>query len=189
MSEIEHPSSTAETLRDTVAFLPPGAGKAIRTGAMSLVYKASATWTGGAYTMHEQPFPPRVMVAPHTHEAQDQVSYVLQGELGFLVGDEEFTAPAGSCIFRPRGVRHAVWNPTDDAACMLEISSPGGAFECYFLQFGALTAAGEDRAEVIQALGARYGISYDLDKGEELSRRYRVSATGSWWNDPGQEKS
>jgi mannose-6-phosphate isomerase-like protein (cupin superfamily) len=180
--------SVPATLRDTVAFLAPGEGRAIRTGAMSVVYKVSAEWTGGAYTMHEQPVGPRVLVTPHTHEAQDQVSYVVEGELGFLVGDEEFIAPAGSCVFRPRKLRHALWNPTDAPAKMIEISNPGGEFECYFLQFGELTESGETRSEVIHALGARYGISYDLAKGEELSRRYGVSSAGSWWSDGAERR-
>jgi quercetin dioxygenase-like cupin family protein len=180
----EQPDSVPTTLRDAVAFLLPGAGKAIRTGSMSVVYKVSAEWTGGAYTMHEQPVGPKVMVAPHTHAAQDQVSYVVEGELGFLVGEEEFVAPTGSCIFRPRGVRHALWNATDKPARMLEITNPGGQFECYFLRFGELTEAGETSQEVIHALGARYGISYDLDKAEDLAQRYGVSSSGSWWAGP-----
>jgi mannose-6-phosphate isomerase-like protein (cupin superfamily) len=167
--------------RDTVAFLLPGEGRTIRTGAMSVVYKVSADWTGGAYTMHEQPVEPGVMVAPHTHADQDQVSYVVEGELGFLVGDEEFAAPAGSCIFRPRGVRHALWNAGSATARMIEITNPGSDFECYFLRFGELTEAGETRQEVIHALGARYGITYDLAKAEDLARRHGVSSAGSWW--------
>jgi quercetin dioxygenase-like cupin family protein len=177
----DQPESVPATLRGTVSFLGPGQGKAIRTGAMSVVYKVSAEWTGGAYTMHEQPVEPGRLVAPHTHAAQDQVSYVVEGELGFLVGDEEFVAPAGSCIFRPRGVRHALWNATDELARMIEITNPGGEFECYFLQFGELTEAGRTSQSVIHALGERYGITYDLDKAEDLAHRHGVSSTGGWW--------
>jgi quercetin dioxygenase-like cupin family protein len=177
------------TTRPTVAFLLPGEGKAIRTGAMSVVYKVSADWTGGAYTMHEQPVEPGVLVAPHTHAHQDQVSYVVEGELGFLVGDEEFTAPAGSCVFRPRGIRHALWNATRATARMLEITNPGSEFECYFLRFGELTEAGETRRHVIHELGARHGITYDLPKAEDLARRHGVSSAGSWWRERTSEET
>lgn len=104
----EQPDSVPTTLRDTVAFLLPGAGKAIRTGSMSVVYKVSAEWTGGAYTMHEQPVGPKVMVAPHTHAAQDQVSYVVEGELGFLVGDEALWAHATGSATTSRKPR--IWH-------------------------------------------------------------------------------
>ncbi len=117
----------------------------------------------GAYEMHEQRLGPGVLVAPHTHVYQDQVSYVLTGTLGCLVGDQEFEVPAGSFIWRPRGVRHALWSTAAGETRFLEISSPGSEIEEFFRRFGDLTDAGAATAEAIQALAAPYGISYDLD--------------------------
>lgn len=164
-----------------VAFLGPGQGPAISMGALPLVFKALSAWTGGAYELHEQPISPGVLVAPHRHEHQDQVSYVVSGTLGFLVGSEEFEAPAGSFIWRPRQVTHALWNSGPAEARMLEISSPGSQIEEFFNRFGELTKAGGATAEAISKLAAPYGISYDLARIPGLEARHGVSAGGAWW--------
>lgn len=165
----------------SVAFLGPGEGPAISMGALPLVFKALSAWTGGAYELHEQPISPGVLVAPHRHEHQDQVSYVVSGTLGFLVGDEEFEARAGSFIWRPRQVTHALWNSGPADARMLEISSPGSRIEEFFNRFDELTKAGGATAEAIIKLAAPYGISYDLSRVPGLEARHGVSAGGAWW--------
>jgi mannose-6-phosphate isomerase-like protein (cupin superfamily) len=147
-------------------FLGPGEGPAIHMGSLPLVFKTLSAWTNGAYEMHEQRLGPGVLVAPHTHVYQDQVNYVLTGTLGCLVGDQEFEAPAGSFIWRPRGVRHALWS---------------SEIEEFFRRFGDLTDAGAATAEAIQALAEPYGISYDLDIIPSLESRHGVSAGGAWW--------
>jgi len=164
-----------------VAFLAPGEGPAISMGALPLIFKARSAWTGGAYEMHEQPIKPGVLVAPHRHENQDQVSYVVAGTLGFMVGGQEFEAPAGSFIWRPRRVTHALWNSGPEEARMLEISSPGTEIEEFFRRFGDLTEAGSATAEAVAELAAPYGITYDLSVIPGLEARHNVSAGGAWW--------
>jgi mannose-6-phosphate isomerase-like protein (cupin superfamily) len=162
-------------------FLGPGEGPAIHMGSLPVVFKTLSAWTRGAYEMHEQRLAPGVLVAPHTHIHQDQVHYVLTGTLGFLVGDQEFTAPAGSFIWRPRRVRHALWNSGSEESRFLEVSSPGGAIEEFFRRFGDLTDAGAATAAAIEELAAPYGISYDLAMIPGLEARHGVSAGGAWW--------
>jgi mannose-6-phosphate isomerase-like protein (cupin superfamily) len=162
-------------------FLGPGEGPAIHMGSLPLVFKTLSAWTNGAYEMHEQRLGPGVLVAPHTHVYQDQVNYVLAGTLGCLVGDQEFEAPAGSVIWRPRGVRHALWSTAAGETRFLELSSPGSEIEEFFRRFGDLTDAGAATAGAIQALAAPYGISYDLDIIPSLEARHGVSAGGAWW--------
>lgn len=162
-------------------FLGPGEGPALRMGSLPLVFKTLSEWTGGAYEMHEHRLAPGVLVAPHTHTHQDQVHYVLAGTIGCLIGGQEFTAPAGSYIWRPRGVVHALWTSGAAEARVLEVSSPGREMEEFFRRFGDLTEAGGATAEAIQALAAPYGISYDLAMIPSLEARYGVSAGGVWW--------
>jgi mannose-6-phosphate isomerase-like protein (cupin superfamily) len=174
-------SQQSATEGTSAVFLGPGQGPAISMGALPLVFKALPAWTGGAYELHEQPIRPGVLVAPHRHEHQDQVSYVVSGTLGFLVGSEEFEAPAGSFIWRPRQVTHALWNSGPHEARMLEISSPGTAIEEFFNRFGDLTEAGAATVDAIRELAAPYGISYDLGRIPDLEARHNVSAGGAWW--------
>jgi mannose-6-phosphate isomerase-like protein (cupin superfamily) len=165
----------------SAVFLGPGEGPAIVMGTLPLVYKALSAWSGGAYELHEEPIRPGVLVAPHRHENQDQVSYVLSGTLGFFVGGQEFEAPAGSFIWRPRQVMHALWNCGTQEARMLEITSPGTQAEEFFNRFGELTEAGQASVEAVHKLAAPYGITYDLSLTRDLEARHKVSAGGAWW--------
>jgi len=40
------------------------------------------------------------------------------------IGDEVIEAGPGDLVLKPRGVRHAFWNPGDEPARVLEIISP-----------------------------------------------------------------
>ena len=35
------------------------------------------------------------VITPHVHEREDEFSYVLEGEIGARIGDQELTAGAG----------------------------------------------------------------------------------------------
>jgi mannose-6-phosphate isomerase-like protein (cupin superfamily) len=59
----------------------------------------------GAFSLVEHPIAPRTLAAPsHVHQHEDEYSYVLEGEVGFEVGDEVFTAGAGQLVAKPRGI-------------------------------------------------------------------------------------
>jgi mannose-6-phosphate isomerase-like protein (cupin superfamily) len=50
-------------------------------------------------------------IAPlHVHHSDDEAWYVLEGELGFRLGDEVVTAAEGSAVVAPRGTPHTYWN-------------------------------------------------------------------------------
>ena len=66
-------------------------------------------WTDpGGGTSRERPIAPL-----HVHHADDECWYVLDGRLGFFVGDEELEAGPGDAVFVPAGVPHAYWNAQD----------------------------------------------------------------------------
>jgi mannose-6-phosphate isomerase-like protein (cupin superfamily) len=172
--------ATDRAFGETV-FHAPGEGAAFSLGTIPTVLKTSSRHTDGAYVMHEQDVAARVLIAPHTHTREDHVAYVLEGELGFLVGTEEFVAPTGSCIFRPRGLAHAVWNPTGAPARMLEITSPGSSLERFFDEFGEMSAQGTVQMADVHALGGGYGITYQTELVPYLQKKYGVGTDGGWW--------
>lgn len=64
----------------------------------------------------------RLLIAPfHTHHNDDEMFYVISGEIGFIVGDNEFIAPAGSAVLVPRGAIHTWWNATETPSRYLMI--------------------------------------------------------------------
>ena len=75
-------------------------------------------WTedvpGGAFSLVEHPMPPRRLAAPiHKHSREDEYSYVLEGRMGALLGDDVVYAEAGDTVFKPRDQWHTFWNAGD----------------------------------------------------------------------------
>ena len=67
----------------------------------------------------------RVLEA-HTHEAEDDAFYILEGELTFVFGDERFVAEPGAFVLVPPGVEHGFRNDTERAVRMLNVHAPAG---------------------------------------------------------------
>jgi uncharacterized cupin superfamily protein len=87
--------------------------------------------TGGVYALVEFVIDARRLVPPHIHISEDELSYVLEGEVGFRVGDEEYTVGPGHAVYKPRGIMHTFWNGSDRAARVLEFISPAGIEEFF----------------------------------------------------------
>jgi quercetin dioxygenase-like cupin family protein len=53
----------------------------------------------------------RALAAPlHRHIREDEYSYVLEGRVGALLGNEVVTGSPGDPIFKPRNQWHTFWN-------------------------------------------------------------------------------
>src|SRR5919107_959903 len=77
---------------------------------------------------------PRALAAPlHRHTREDEYSYVLEGRMGALLGDEVVEAGPGDLVFKPRNQWHTFWNAGDEPCRILEIISPAG-FEHFFAE-------------------------------------------------------
>jgi uncharacterized cupin superfamily protein len=74
------------------------------------------------------------------HEKFDEVSYVLEGELGVMVGEEEFQVPTGAFVVRPKGVPHALWNIGERSTRFLDIYTPAG-HEAWFEEVARMLSA------------------------------------------------
>jgi mannose-6-phosphate isomerase-like protein (cupin superfamily) len=120
-------------------------------------------WTeesGGGFSLVEHPIAPRTLAAPlHIHTREDEYSYVLEGRMGALLGDEVIYAEAGDLAFKPRNQWHTFWNAGDEPCRILEIISPGG-FEHFFEELGALE---QPTPEQLVELAAGYGHEFDFE--------------------------
>jgi uncharacterized cupin superfamily protein len=128
---------------------------------------------GEGFALVEHPIAPRTLAAPmHTHEHEDECSYVLEGEVGVQVGDEVRYAKPGEVVFKPRGVPHAFWNRTDEPARLLEIISPA-RFAQYFRDIAPLLPPqrSEPDIEGLAEVQRRYGLAMDFGSIEAISRR------------------
>jgi quercetin dioxygenase-like cupin family protein len=73
------------------------------------------------------------------HHDFDEMFYVLEGELTFLLGDELFARGAGEVAFAPRNVPHTYANLSGAHARALLVCTPAG-FERYFDRIAARIA-------------------------------------------------
>jgi mannose-6-phosphate isomerase-like protein (cupin superfamily) len=62
----------------------------------------------------------------HTHEAEDDSFFMLDGELVFTVDGDEVVAGPGTFLLVPPGVPHAFANRTDEPARFLNVHAPAG---------------------------------------------------------------
>jgi len=100
----------------------PGEGETTHS---DMVIKASSDMLEGDFSVMEGVIYPNELLAPHTHEHEAQMVYVIEGELEFEVGGKEglkFTAPTGSYVIKPRGIMHGFWNKTDKPVRYMELS-------------------------------------------------------------------
>lgn len=53
----------------------------------------------------------RLLIAPyHVHHHDDEIFYVLGGQIGFVINDEEIIAATGDAVVVPPGAVHTWWN-------------------------------------------------------------------------------
>src|SRR3954451_17555650 len=126
----------------------------------------------GGFSLVEHPMPPRALAAPlHLHTREDEYSYVLEGRMGALLGDDVVYAEAGDLVHKPRNQWHTFWNAGDDPCRILEIIAPGG-FEQFFQELDALGGALTADPEVLVALNERYGLEMQPESVPGLLERF-----------------
>jgi quercetin dioxygenase-like cupin family protein len=118
---------------------------------------AGAADTGGGYTLIEGDHLAGNGPPLHTHEAEDEMFYVLGGSYSFWVGQEVLSGSAGDIVFVPRLVPHRFRCETHGQ--MLLLYTPG-AFEGFFADRASEeTARGRSlEPEELDAIGRRHGM-------------------------------
>lgn len=110
-----------------VLLLPRGAGRAYDMGDMRAVFMADEGETGARYSVSEWHLKPCCRgPGAHSHEANDEIFYVLDGTPSILVGDTWTEVSAGAFIRIPAGVMHDFRNDGDDLAVLFNVFIPGG---------------------------------------------------------------
>lgn len=103
--------------------VPPGEGT--RYGNVEFLARTADT---ERFTLGIISFQAGRVLEPHIHPDEDDSFYILDGEIVFMLGEqgEEVTAPAGTFVLVPPGVRHGFRNPTDEVVRILNVHAPAG---------------------------------------------------------------
>jgi mannose-6-phosphate isomerase-like protein (cupin superfamily) len=153
-------------------------GKSVFLGTIGVRHIVDKLEAGGRFSALEHPMSPRALAsALHRHHNEDEYSWIIEGRVGALLGDEVLYGGPGDFIFKPRGQWHTFWNAGDEPARILEIISPAG-FEQFFDELSAFGGVDEISRESLDELCARYELEMDVDSVPELCQRFDVKFPG-----------
>jgi mannose-6-phosphate isomerase-like protein (cupin superfamily) len=126
------------------------------------------------FSLVEHPMSPRALAAPlHKHSREDEYSYILEGKMGALLGDDVVVAEAGDLVFKPRDQWHTFWNAGDVPCRILEIIAPAG-FEDFFRELDDLGGALNADPQQLAELNERYGQEMQPDSVPGLLERFNL---------------
>ena len=167
-----------EAMAGTAKVVGPRDGKAGDLGGIGVRFMIDGAETDGGFSLVEHPMPPRSLAAPlHRHTNEDEYSFVLEGRMGALLGDEVLEAGPGDLVFKPRGQWHTFWNPGDEPCRILEIIAPAG-FERFFEELVDLGGSAAVPPEVLGELCARYALEVDPASLPGLLERFDLRMPG-----------
>jgi mannose-6-phosphate isomerase-like protein (cupin superfamily) len=82
--------------------LPPDEGETVWLRKLGIRFMIGGEETRGTFALVEHPIGPRALAAPmHTHEREDEYTYVLEGEIGVQIGEEVLAAQPGTWSSSP----------------------------------------------------------------------------------------
>jgi len=164
---------TSTTNQATAArVIGPKDGKAGFLGSIGVRFMIDGVDAAERFSLVEHPMSPRALAAPlHRHTREDEYSYVLEGRMGALLGDEVLVASPGDLVFKPRNQWHTFWNAGDEPTRILEIISPAG-FERFFEELVDMGGVLKAQPEQLAELCARYGLEMQPDGVPGLLERF-----------------
>jgi mannose-6-phosphate isomerase-like protein (cupin superfamily) len=158
--------------------LRPKDGDAGFLGSIGIRFMVYGNDSGGGFSLVEHPMSARALAAPlHRHSREDEYSFVVEGRVGSLLGDDVVFGGPGDLIFKPRHQWHTFWNAGDEPARLLEIISPAG-FERYFAELVALGGSTQAEPATLRELAARYGLDVAPQSIPDLLQRFDLVSPG-----------
>ena len=139
--------------------VPPNTGEELNIAGSPIFHKIKSKDTNGVFSVMEFVTPPGKGVALHVHEREDELVYLLDGEIEVTLGDQKMKAVPGVMALLPRGVPHGFTNIGNKPSRLLDTILPV-AFDNYFVELAPLFSAGDPSEEESDALSKKYRIKY-----------------------------
>jgi mannose-6-phosphate isomerase-like protein (cupin superfamily) len=167
-----------ETTATGVKIVGPNDAKEGFLGGIGVRFMIDGSEAGERFSLVEHPMAPRALAAPlHRHTREDEYSFVLEGRMGALLGDDVVEAGPGDLVYKPRAQWHTFWNAGDEPARILEIISPAG-FEQFFAELAPLAAGGAPDPKAFGELCDRYALEMRPESLPGLCSRFGLSFPG-----------
>jgi mannose-6-phosphate isomerase-like protein (cupin superfamily) len=167
-----------------VKIVGPRDGREGFLGSIGVRFMIDGPEAGERFSLVEHPMSPRALAAPlHLHTREDEYSFVLEGRMGALLGDEVVEAGPGELVFKPRKQWHTFWNAGDEPCRILEIISPAG-FERFFQELVDIGGVAQADPDEFTQLRERYGLEMQAETVPELLQRFGLRMgeplSGGW---------
>ena len=132
-----------------------------------MLFKATSEETGQTFSLIEQTLPPGFAPPLHTHHAEDEAFYILEGSFTFVCGERRWHADAGSFVYLPRDIPHGFLVEGELPARTLQFTFPAG-LERFHAEMG----------EPAQSLTLPPMAPPDLAKMQQLAGKYHFEIVG-----------
>ena len=104
--------------------LGPAEGRAYGFHGSTVVMKATSAETFGQLAVMESIYPAGLSVHEHVHDGEDEMFYLLAGEISVSCEADRWVAGPGSFVFVPRNCRHGFVVTSTGPARALVITGP-----------------------------------------------------------------
>ncbi|MGI6852383.1 cupin domain-containing protein [Mesorhizobium sp. 1B3] len=102
-------------------------GRIYDCGTMTAVFKADGIETADRYCASEWWLEPNSKgPGAHSHEENDELFFVIEGQPSILIGETWHESPAGSFLLIPASTTHDFENRTTAPAGLFNVFIPGG---------------------------------------------------------------
>lgn len=127
--------------------------------------KLSSKETNGALAWLESFVVPEGGPPPHIHHHEDELFYMLSGEITFYAGGKTVLAKPGTLVYIPKGTVHNFKNTSPNDARMIAVFV-GGGVEGFFSEVGIATTIDstapapftDERREQFLKIAPKYAI-------------------------------
>jgi quercetin dioxygenase-like cupin family protein len=145
------------TVHQQPVAVAPGSGTTLKF--LGLTHKLAGRQTGGAFYVCETTFGPGRGTPLHIHHFEDEVVYVMEGQIDIRLDKERLQAPTGGVVHLPKKIPHAWHNPLDIPLKLMVYAIPGG-LEGYFDEVEAALQAGSFNNEIHAEISRKYGLEW-----------------------------
>jgi mannose-6-phosphate isomerase-like protein (cupin superfamily) len=155
--------------RKRIVYGPPEEAQPLWFGGELYTPKAGSEHTSGTFTLVEAVAPPGSGPLPHIHHREDKTFYVLEGELEFMVAEDDILkVGAGSWVYIQKDVLHSYKNLGARPARYLGVITPAG-IEKFFEEVSVPALARsspppceQEDLDRIMASAPKYGVDIRL---------------------------
>jgi len=131
----------------------------LNLGSSKLLHHIRSDQTHGSFSVVEFVSEPGEGVGLHLHESEDELVYLLQGQIEVMLGDQVITVDQGACALLPKNIPHGYTNTGNEPSRLLAVLLPG-ALDQFFVALDKELTTDRDHDTHIGELCQRFGLSF-----------------------------